>query len=156
MKKFLSIFLIFVFLFPSSGFSYSTHICGGEIHRQGFSVFGMELRCEMDGSDDPCMDDESMGMDKGKKEMKMGMENMSEDKCCQNGCCQNVFENYKMSEEFQATFYNIEFNYQFIAAFTISQIKLFTIKNENYSNYLFYRPPIPDKDIPVLIQSFLI
>ena len=74
-----------------------------------------------------------------------------------DGCCSTEKSFYQLDDDFsvppvqslrltQATLlavvaYNLSFDY---------------LLEEGETEYLNYKPPIPDKDIPVLIQSFLI
>lgn len=136
MKRILSILLAIVFLTTNVGYSLATHYCGGKIHKQSFSFMAEELNCGMEDSEKlPC----KKPADTIKKK-----------------CCENDVQTFKVTDEFQATAFDIKLNSQFIVAFTSYYIELFHVDNEIYTDYFNYKPPLPDKDIPVLIQSFLI
>ena len=79
-------------------------------------------------------------------------------KDCKKGCCDNktivvksLDENY--TSPAVPTLDNIQI--QFLVAFVYSFYNKTAI-DSNYPKYINYKPPIPDKDIPVLYQSFLI
>ena len=134
MKSIISILLAIVFFISSTGFTMVSHICGGKIHKQSINFVAEDLKCGMENSEEkPC-----------------------EDNTIKDDCCRNEFQNFKITDEFQTSTYDVKLNVQFFVAFVSSYIKLFTIENNNYSKYLNYHPPLPDKDISVLIQSFLI
>ena len=63
---------------------------------------------------------------------------------------------YKITDKFQPATHEIDVDLQFVIAFIDTYIQLISAEKEEYSKYLNYQPPLPDKDIPVLIQSFLI
>jgi len=134
MKKVLSILLAVMFLISSTGFTISSHKCGGKIHKQSLDFVAADLNCGMEKSErQPC-----------------------ENNTLKDNCCQNEFQSFKVTEEFQASADTEQLNPQFLIAFTTASINLFIGEKNTYNKYINYSPPLPDKDIPVLIQSFLI
>ena len=133
MKKIFSILLAAVFFLSSTGFTISSHKCGGRIHKQHINFTAEDLSCGME-------DEESNSCDTNSIE---------------DDCCQNEFQTFKVTDQFQASNGGSVDAY-FLAAFVHATIQLFTIESTDYSEYKNYKPPLPDKDIPVLIQSFLI
>ena len=133
MKKILSILLATVFLITSTGFTISSHKCGGKTHNQSLDFIAKDLNCGMETS---------------------GQE-LCEKNTVKDNCCENEFQHFKVTEEFQTSTALKKLNNRFLIAFT-SSIKLFIENNTTLDKQQNYTPPLPDKDIPVLIQSFLI
>ena len=118
------------------GFTFSTHYCGGFIHNKSLSIGVADLSCGMENNEvTPC----------GKT-----------DDSINNNCCQNEFQEFKITDKFQPATHEIDVDIQFVMAFVDSYIQLVSVEKEPYTKFLNYHPPLPDRDIPVLIQSFLI
>ena len=134
MKKVLSILLAVVFFISSTGFTISSHKCGGEIHKQSLDFVAVDLNCGMEASNKgPC-----------------------ENSLIKDNCCQNEFQSFKVTDEFQTTTEEVKLHPQFLIAFTTTFFNLISVENNTYNKYSNYSPPLPEKDIPVLIQSFRI
>lgn len=134
MKKVLSILLAVVFFISSTGFTISSHKCGGKIHKQQINIVAADLGC---------------GMEKI-------IELSCEDNSIENNCCQNEFQNFKITDNFQVVDFDNQISNDFLVAFRFSYVQLFNTEKNTYGKYINYSPPLPDQDIPVLIQSFLI
>jgi hypothetical protein len=133
MKKILSILLAVVFFITSTGFTISSHKCGGKVHKQNINLTAENLNCGMEESEkDSCTDNEIQG-----------------------NCCQNEFQNFKITDDYQRIDFGSSFEIQHLIAFTYTLTEL-VLENKTYAKHLIYTPPLPDEDIPVLIQSFLI
>ena len=120
----------------SMGFTFTTHHCGGFIHNKSLSIGIEDLSCGMESKEEiPCEET---------------------DYFINDNCCQNEFQEFKITDKFQPATHEIDVDLQFVIAFIDTYIQLISAEKEEYSKYLNYQPPLPDKDIPVLIQSFLI
>lgn len=123
-------------LMSSMGFTFTTHYCGGFYHSKSLSIGVEDLNCGMEiKADIPCE---------------------QTDNVLNDNCCQNEFQEFKITEKFQPATHKIDVDLQFVIAFIDTYIQLISAEKEHYSKYLNYQPPLPDRDIPVLIQSFLI
>ena len=142
MKKVAAIFLMLTVLISSIGVSVNTHICKKEgVIKSYFVDFG-ECVCEL--------------------------EETPSHKCChvqptekteQKGCCQDETAFFQLDFDYVTQIENISLNSDllFTSAFIYKVFTPLNIKeNTNIIEYNHYSPPIPDRDIPVFIQSFLI
>lgn len=136
MKKVASILLTLLFLFSSSHLSFATHYCGGKVQKHGLTMSVEEFGCKMNNEENkPCED----GGDQYKKK-----------------CCDNTSVEYSLNEDFDTNpEKEVSINKNFVVAFLYNNL-LFNNDNTSYVDKLYYSPPLLDKDIPVLIQSFLI
>lgn len=133
MKKIFSILLAVVFFLSSTGFTISSHKCGGRIHKQHINFTAEDLSCGME-------DEESKSC---------GTNSIEDD------CCQNEFQTFKVTDQFQVS-NGGDVDAYFFIGYVYAAIQLLIIESTDYSECKNYKPPLPDKDIPVLIQSFLI
>lgn len=118
------------------GFTVTAHHCMGIIHKKSISIGARDLNCGMESTEEvPCEEqDETIDYD----------------------CCQNEFQEFKITDKFQPAIHDIQVDLQFVIAFIDTYFQLTSFEKEQYSKYLNYHPPLLDRDIPVLIQSFLI
>ncbi len=144
MKKMTAIFLMLTVLIASIGVSVNTHICKKEgVIKSYFVDFG-ECVCEVE------------------------IEEAPSHKCChpqptekteQKGCCQDETAFFQLDFDYVTQIENLTLNPDLL--FTSALIyKVFAPlnieENANIIEYNHYSPPIPYRDIPILIQSFLI
>lgn len=78
---------------------------------------------------------------------------------CQKGCCSTDFQYFKLDQDQQtahAEFQLTDELSQFITVF--ASVFMFTsaVQETKTPKYFLYKPPLIRKDIPVLIQSFLL
>ena len=135
MKKAASILLAIFFLLSSSHLSFATHFCGGHSFFHELVFDASHVGCDMDDESNP-------------KEM---------DECDDDhNCCDTHIVELSLKDNFQATDLKVSFQPEFI--FVKIAAILFTVPtSENIvALYKDYKPLIPDKDISVLFQSFLI
>lgn len=144
MKIVISIFLLFTVLISSIGVSVNTHICKKEGVIKSYFVDGGECVCDL------------------------GIEEASTHKCChkniiekteKKGCCQDETEFFQMDFDYTTQIEDVSLNPDllFITALIYNVFTpLNTEESTNIAEYNNYSPPIPDRDIPVEIQSFLI
>lgn len=138
MKKVASILLTLLFLFSSSHLSFATHYCGGKAQKHGLTMSVKDFGCKMnEESNKPCKGED--GGDQYKKK-----------------CCDNISIEYSLNEDFDTNSKeDVSINKNFVVAFLYSSL-LFNNENTSYLSKLCYSSPLLDKDIPVLVQSFLI
>lgn len=134
MKQLFSVILSLVFLITSMGFTVSSHICGGKKVKTVLSLGITDISCGMEDVKDNCATGEQM----------------------KSSCCQDEFQLMQIDEDYTPQLTEIDFSTDFLIAFVGVYFDLYgSTTNEKY----FYRdhsPPPLIKDIPILIQSFLI
>jgi len=137
LHKILSIFLAFTVLFSTLSFSVDKHVCMGEVTNT--SYFSDADSCGMIMESEDCT-----------------LENITYDKVQKEKCCQDVQELIPGNQNEQQAMENFELNQvQFIIAFASTYLNLFE-ENTDQINFKHYTPPLVDKDINVLYQTFLI
>jgi len=134
MKRITSILLAIFFLMSSSHLSFATHYCGGHAFKHALLINANDFGCGME--DDVVTNETNCNFKKK--------------------CCDNQLVNLSIKDNFQASSAKINFEQQFILA-NITQI-LFSLPiiSKNVTLFKDYKPPLPDKDISVLFQTFLI
>lgn len=73
-------------------------------------------------------------------------------------CCQNESEFYQFVEDYMPSVADQKENLDAVTA-SIKYVvlnELYNAFDSQSSNYLYYKPPLLERDIPVLTQSFLI
>lgn len=78
------------------------------------------------------------------------------DKDMAGNCCQDESEFFQMDEDFVITSTDIDFDLKFTFSFLSTFIDSFFTEKNNSSDYLNYKPPLLNSDIPILVQSFLL
>jgi len=144
MKRLVLIFLMLTVLIASIGVSVNTHICKKEgVIKSYFVDFG-ECVCEVEKED------------------------TSSDKCChpkleekteKNGCCQDETAFFQLDFDYVTQIENLTLNPDllFTSALIYSIFTPLNIEeNTNIVEFNHYLPPIPNRDIPLELQSFLI
>lgn len=135
MKKIFSVILSLVILFISMGFTVSSHKCGGKRVKTVLNIGITDVSC--------------------------GMENTSNKKCAdknqmKSNCCQDEFQAIQLNDNYTKITSFEHFSPSFTIAFVAILVDLLPnvkIPHLFFKNYL--RPPLV-KDIPILVQSFLI
>lgn len=140
MKQLVSILLVVLILTSSVGIKVNKHFCKKEGIQ--YSVFSSSCTCEEPLESHSCC----------KNHQKPAAK---DDKCCQDEDFYVVLdEDYTVNHESvvieQLTFLGLPIFYTLFAPEFTTQEKP---KNSRFKEY---SPPLPDLDIPVLIQSFLI
>ena len=116
------------------GLTVSSHICGGKKVKTALSLGAADVSCGMEKNTNNCA---------SKKQMKPD-------------CCQDEFQLIQNDEDYTQQLTEVDFSSSFFIPFVISYIELFYAENKDYDFFIDYSPPPLLKDIPVLIQSFLI
>ncbi len=135
MKKLFSILLCLMFLGGTLGYSLATHYCGGKIVNQGFSLSGETVGCGMEDATDSCPDDQ--------KQLK-------------RPCCQNQVLSFKISDDYAPAYYTVDLTCP--ATLVDIMTTAIVVPAELTLQYTaqHYKPPLPERDYPVIFQSFLI
>lgn len=72
-------------------------------------------------------------------------------------CCEEEAEFIQLDVETSVSELQIDLNPVFFVAWIQYQVnQLFPVKDSNTSGYFNYSPPLIERDIPVLVQSFLL
>ena len=135
LHKIIALILAFIVLFSSFSFTIEKHICMGEI--TDVSYFIAANSCGMTDEDCDINDSSEIQIQKEK-------------------CCNDVHELIPGNQNEQQAIQSFEIEQvQFIIAYTYIYINLFEDKNDIIP-YRDYTPPLVDKDINILYQTFLI
>ncbi|MCB0408855.1 MAG: hypothetical protein KDD29_01475 [Flavobacteriales bacterium] len=134
MKKLLAIILSCIILVMSMGFTISSHICGGERVETVIGIANADVSCGMEKEDRTYSNGERI----------------------KSNCCQDEFQLVKMEEDYTQQYDKVEFNKGFVAVLFTIVFDLFSSEASQEFFYSDYSPPPLVRDIPVLIQSFLI
>jgi len=135
LHKILSVFLAFIVLFSTFSFTIEKHYCMGEVTDSAYFV-----------------DVASCGMEVEDCETAIDMET----KIQKEKCCQDIQELIPGNQNEQQAIGNFELDQvQFILAFASTYLDLFE-ENTDQVTFKYYTPPLVDKDINVLYQTFLI
>lgn len=80
------------------------------------------------------------------------------DSGCKKGCCSTEFLFFKLDQDQINTPFDVSFDQEVIqfATVFVSTFLRNIIAENSFPKYQFYKPPLIQKDIPVLIQSFLL
>jgi len=136
MKRVISILLTIIFLTSNVGVALATHYCGGKVFKQSIVFDGVQLNCGMEKSSNlSCVQFETTITD---------------------NCCKNEVQRFKIKDRYNDSTAKVILSAQFVKVFLASYIELVAFETKVHATYLHYNPPLPDRDISVLIQSFLI
>jgi len=147
-NKILSLLMAFLVLVSSTGFSIDIHLCQGKI--KNFSLLGEAKSCHSQVEKSICKHKKSSCCSSLSNQNKLGT--------CKQDCCSNKTinvesnDNAKKIQTAEISPVQIKFITTFVQVFLLDKIDL---KKANIP-HLKYIPPLLSKDIPVLIQSFLL
>lgn len=137
LHKLLALILAFVVLFTSFSFTVEKHVCMGKV--ADVSYFTEADSCDMVMEEEECV-----------------MDDFSGDKMDQEDCCNDIQELIPGIQNEQQAIAGMELNQvSFILAFTYTYLNLLETK-EDITPFVASSPPIIDKDLQILYQSFLI
>lgn len=137
MKKTLSIFVAATFVLSSIGISFGTHYCAGKIQENDVHLTHSDLGC---------------GMNNKKHEKSCNNNEASVDK----NCCVNTSALYKITDEYESSESDVKLISNFNFVFIVSLFQTILPGNTIITKYRNYRPPKLEKNILVLVQSFLL
>ena len=132
----IAVFLAFVVLVSTSGFTISSHICGGKKVKTVMSITHSDVSCGMEE------DSDSISCEKGS--------------IMTSNCCQNEFQLVQFDKDYTQQLNKVEFNQDLTAVLFTVVFDLFSSETSQEIFYSDYSPPPLVRNIPVLIQSFLI
>lgn len=145
MKFFRQIILLtlaLLVLVSSTGFSMGVHLCAGELNDLNF--YGQATACLMEQK---------------KAEALPPCHAPEKEKSTQNNCCEDhqlVVERLDFASDSKALLLNKALDIKFIAAVKVVILQLFTSEAEPKPAFALYTSPPGVRDIPILVQSFLI
>ena len=134
MKKIFSIILSLVILVTSMGFTVSSHICGGKRVKTEIGLIESDVSCGMERAENNCAEGEQM----------------------KSNCCQDDILMVQMDEDYSQKVTNANFSSDFVFVFVAVLCDVLPSTTVQKIFYNDYSPPPLIKDIPVLVQSFLI
>lgn len=135
-SRFISIFLAFVILIMTSGFTISSHICGGKKVKTVMSITYSDVSCGMEE------DSDRISCEKGS--------------IMTSNCCQNEFQLVQFDKDYTQQLNEVEFNQDMAAVLFTVVFNLYSSETTQEIFYSDYSPPPLVKNIPILVQSFLI
>ncbi|MEQ6166957.1 HYC_CC_PP family protein [Ekhidna sp. MALMAid0563] len=138
MKKVISISLALLMLTSHLGFAVGTHFCGGLAVEAKLMIGHEHLDCGMADMDKKC---------EGKSDGKTYLDKMP--------CCENEYLSIEVEDEFKPTLEQSTLNFEFVAAFVVSYLDVFSVDEVN-PQYTEYDPPLVTEDISTLHQVFII
>lgn len=137
-------------LLVSTGFSIDFHFCQGQL--KSFSLVGEAASCHNEDKESTCA--------QGKMACHAtSMANQGESGTCDKGCCSNIqFELSSIDETDQKIVIETSVlpSNKALSAIIPTTILWLGALSKHIHPYLNYRPPILDKQIILLIQSFLL
>ncbi len=144
-----ALMMAFLMFFSSAGFTMDMHYCGGEL--KSVSFFGKAKTCQdMAGENETHMKD-CLHHEKMKTEKK----GCSEDK----GCCSNKTVQLQSDQDQKVQTNDFVVNKQ-LKQFVIAYVALFFADDfdlqREATTFTHYKPPLIQRDIPVLNQTFLL
>ena len=145
--RIISLTLAFLMFFTSVGFSIDMHYCGNSV--QSFSLFGKAKNCtEM-------METAATKSCQMHKKMANPKDGYSINK---KDCCHNRTLNLQadLTSEIQTNDFMVSQQLQnFVIAFVVVFLENRPVETIA-PNFALYKPPLIPRDIPVLVQSFLL
>lgn len=124
-------------------FSIDLHYCGDQL--RGFSLFEKAKNCEHG----------EMAFRKSPKcPMHARMKSMQKKGCCHNKAV--VIKGQEHNSTVNGADIVLAPHFQFLTAYAISYLRLYTRAEAAKDDYRNYKPPLIQVDIPVFIQTFLI
>ncbi|MEP0985689.1 hypothetical protein [Ekhidna sp.] len=138
MKKVISISLALLMLTSHLGFAVGTHFCGGLAVEAKLMIGHEHLDCGMADMDKEC---------EGKSDGKTYLDKMP--------CCENEYLSIEVENEFKPIVEQNALNFEFVAAFAVSYLDVFSVDEVNLQ-LTNYDPPQIAEDISILHQVFII
>lgn len=144
--RIIALLLAFLMFFTSTGFSMDVHYCQGKV--KTISLFGKAKACSANEAA-TCYHRTSSSVDKQNLQTSV-----KKKKCCHN---QNMATG---SFEFEGTSSDLitlqDVQFEFIVAFVAAFVEHHSVLTNDYVSFNIHQIPIPDQDLHVLYQSFLI
>jgi hypothetical protein len=141
MSKFFSILLSVLLIASHMYLSIGTHFCGGEAVNTKLVLGKTQLDCGMDAMDEGCQHPEDSGQ--------------TGDRLEKAPCCENEYQTLDSTDDFIKEFNVATLNFDFTASFFYVLLTLDLQPELKPILYAAYSPPLFEKDIQVLFQTFL-
>ena len=139
MKQFTTIVFTFLIVLMNVGLTFNAHYCGTEIADQSFSIGYDEVSCGME------------------KLMESCSSNSSSSHIQKKSCCKNTHLQIEVDDDYNSSNHlSSEINLNFVVAFVVTYVQHYFTSNSSKIAYPKYVPPIPDHDVQVMNQTFLI
>ena len=139
---------VLVVLTTSVGISMDMHYCQGNL--KNINLIGDAQTCH-----DKAQKAKTNHCSKKEKACHKKEQKTCGDKINHDDCCENKAVFVQLEEEFlQASDASVQVEFKFIVAFFLTDLSLESIDKE-VVHYKNYKPPLLDKNIPLLMQSFL-
>ncbi len=138
-KKIIAISLALHLLIFNIGLAVNTHFCGGQVVETSFSIGLHNPDCGMAMMNEGC-----------------GVATATKVQVIKTSCCQNQHQILQLDENTYTEAYKVHANSFFFVAFVHTFVQVLTFFDQKLVHNTDYSPPIPDKDIQVLFQTFLI
>lgn len=135
-KKVSVIFLALLFLVSSSHLSFATHFCGGHAFKHALLLDATNFGCGME------------------QDQPVSCENQPQ--LSKKSCCDTQLIQYSIEDNFQQATNKANLQQASFLLNVATVLFSFPKNKENFILYKSYKVPLPEKDIPVLFQSFLI
>lgn len=142
MRKVLSIILAVVLFASHANVTFGTHFCGGMAVKTKIILGETHLDCSMIDMEESC--DVRVERD------------YSEDRFEKAPCCENEYHSVQTTDEFVKDAALQFLNVDFAAALIFVTLSLDLFPSASHQFYTDYIPPLVEKDLPVLFQTFLI
>ena len=145
----IALLMAFLMFFTSAGFTMDMHFCGGEL--KSISLFGKAKTCH----DIVGENETPMKNCPHHKKMMVEKKGCSEDKdCCSNETLvlQADQDQKVQTNDFVVNKQLKQFVIAFVAVFFAADFDL----QRDTANFAHYKPPLIQRDIPVLNQTFLL
>ena len=120
------------------GFAVGTHYCMGDAVESKLMIGHEHLDCGMGDMDKDC---------ERKSDKETHLNKMP--------CCENEYLSMDVKDEFKLSVEQSTLNFEFVVAFVVSYIDLFSTDRVE-QQYSAYDPPLVTKNISILHQVFLI
>ncbi len=148
LHRMISLMIAALLLLSSTGFSIDLHFCKG--HLKSFSLIGKAKSCHTISNKNHCS--------RKQKACHVNSTKKSSTENCKKDCCTNKTFKVEPADDFQKIP---------LSKLTLSQtpfisyvINTFLIQNDDLYKFIIphlnHIPPLLDRDIPLLIQSFLL
>jgi hypothetical protein len=138
-KKLISISLALLMLVSNLGFAMNTHYCGGEAVKTSFTIGLHNPNCGMPDMDEKCQ-----------------VLPLSEAQLKPKPCCENQHQLVHLDDIVDFPSSNISFNPTFTHAFVKAFLQPISTVEQTFIRRTDFLHALPDKELEVLFQSFLI
>ena len=140
-----AILLSMLVLFSSMSFNFSMHFCMGQL--ESIALFQQAKPCEMVTQPAPCVHDHN-----GSRECEHNRAHTAK-----KGCCEDHLLQVEGQDELAQVAASVSMpDFHMVAVLYALVSFISSAPTVDYYSYKDYSPPLIERDIPVLVQSFLI